>query len=67
MSTLSEQFIIDSRGKRTGVILSIEDYKKILEELDELESIRIYDAAKASADEAISLDQAIREIEVQQE
>jgi hypothetical protein len=35
------------------VLLSIEDYKKILADIEELESIRAYDAAKASSDEAI--------------
>ncbi|MBF0565495.1 MAG: hypothetical protein HQK89_09655 [Nitrospirae bacterium] len=64
MDILSEQIIIDDKGERTGVILSIGAYKKILEELEELESIHAYDEAKASGDEAISLDQAIREIEV---
>ncbi|MBF0609334.1 MAG: hypothetical protein SFH39_08930 [Candidatus Magnetobacterium sp. LHC-1] len=63
MSVFNEQFIIDDNGKRTGVILQIEDYKKILEDMEELESIRAYDAAKTSGDEAIPLDQAIREIE----
>ncbi|WP_420267148.1 hypothetical protein [Candidatus Magnetominusculus dajiuhuensis] len=65
MRILSEQFIIDDKGKRTGVIFSIEDYEKILEEFEELECIRVYDAAKASGDEAIPLDQAIREIEAE--
>ncbi|QWR76110.1 hypothetical protein [Candidatus Magnetomonas plexicatena] len=66
MSVLTEQFIVNDKGKRTGVILSIKEYKKILEELEELESIRAYDMAKASEDEAVTLDQAIREIEANQ-
>ena len=37
--------------------------QKVLEELEELESIRAYDRAKASGDEAIPFDQAIAEIE----
>ncbi|MBF0458160.1 MAG: hypothetical protein HQK99_09725 [Nitrospirae bacterium] len=63
MSILSEQFIIDDKGNRTGVIFSIEDYEKLLKEFEELECIRAYDAAKASGDEVIPLDQALREIE----
>lgn len=35
----------------------------MLQELEELEAIRAYDAAKASGDEAIPLDQAVAEIE----
>ena len=41
----------------------MEDDKKLLVELEELESIRAYDAAKASDDEAIPFQEAIQEIE----
>jgi len=34
-----------------------------LEDLEEIESIRAYDAAKESGDEAIPFEQALREIE----
>ncbi len=62
MSVLNEQFITDEKGKRTGVILPIEDYKKVLEDLEELECIRAYDRAKVSGDEVLPFDQAIKEI-----
>jgi PHD/YefM family antitoxin component YafN of YafNO toxin-antitoxin module len=58
-----EKFIVDDKGKRVGVVLDIEEYEKILDELDELDAIRAYDEAKASGEEAIPLDQALREIE----
>ena len=61
--TLKERFIVDENGKRIGVLLDIEDYHKLLEELEELEAIRAYDAAKASGDEAVPLEQALAEIE----
>ena len=46
-----------------SVILDIADYKELFEELEELEAIRAYDAAKASGDQSIPLEQAIAEIE----
>jgi hypothetical protein len=45
------------------VVLDIEDYKKMLAEIEELESIRAYDAAKHSGDQAISFLKATQEIE----
>lgn len=55
---------LGNEGKNPiGVVLDIADYRKLLEELEELESIRAYDAAKASGDEAIPLEQAVAEIE----
>jgi mRNA interferase RelE/StbE len=52
---LKERFIVDENGKRIGVLLDIEDYHRLLEELEELEAIRAYDAAKASGDEVLPL------------
>lgn len=63
MTRVKERFVVDEDGNRTEVVLPIEDYEKILEELEELESIRAYDAAKASDDEAIPAEQAFSEIE----
>jgi PHD/YefM family antitoxin component YafN of YafNO toxin-antitoxin module len=65
MITLHERFVIDEDGKRTAILLDIEEYNKLLEELEELESIRAFDAAKSSGDEEIPFDQAVAEIEEQ--
>jgi PHD/YefM family antitoxin component YafN of YafNO toxin-antitoxin module len=58
MIDIKERYVIDEKGKRTGVIIDIKDYKKILDELEELESIRAYDSAKSSGDEAIPFENA---------
>lgn len=63
MNPLKEKYIVDEKGERVGVLLDFSEYKKILEELEELESIRAYDTAKASKDEAIPFAQAVDEIE----
>jgi len=43
----------------------MEDYRKLLEELEELESTRACDAAKDSGDETIPFEQASAEIETE--
>jgi hypothetical protein len=63
MSTNRDQFVIDESGNKTGVLVDIERYPELLEAQEELESIRAFDEAKASRDEAIPLTQAIKEIE----
>jgi hypothetical protein len=63
--TLKERYMIDDQGNRVGVVLDMADYQKLLDELEELESLRAYDRAKASGDQAIPFDQAIAEIEAQ--
>ncbi len=57
-----QRFIKNRNGKKVAVVLSMRDYRKLLDELEELSSIRAYDAAKASSDEIIPFEQAISEI-----
>lgn len=63
MPVLNKRFVVDDEGKPVGVFLDIEDYRKLLEELEELDSIRAFDRAKASGEKSIPFDQAIAEIE----
>jgi PHD/YefM family antitoxin component YafN of YafNO toxin-antitoxin module len=60
---LKERFIVDSRGKRVGVIVEVQEYEHLTRALEELESIQAYDRAKESGDEAIPFEQAVEEIE----
>jgi PHD/YefM family antitoxin component YafN of YafNO toxin-antitoxin module len=63
MAVRKERYVVDQEGHRVGVILDMAEYHKMVEELEELESIRAYDAAKASQDRAIPFEQAVDEIE----
>jgi hypothetical protein len=63
MVAMNERFVVDKDGNRIGVYLDIEDYRKLMEALEALEEIRAYDEAKASNDEAIPFEQAVKEIE----
>lgn len=63
MATRAERFLVDEDGKRVGVVLDIVEYKKLLEDVEELAAIRAFDAAKPGGDEAIPFEQAVAEIE----
>lgn len=60
-----ERYVIDENGTRTAVLIDVEYYQKLLAALEELESIRAYDEAKESGDEAVPFEQAVHEIESQ--
>jgi len=58
MLTIHPQFIKDTAGKNM-VILPHEEFDTLMEELDELEDIRLYDEAKKNdTGERISMDEA---------
>jgi hypothetical protein len=67
MAIPKRRFIVDDSGEKTAVILDIVEYERLLEEAEELEALRAYDAAKAAGDEAIPFEQAVREIERERE
>lgn len=60
---LKERFVVDDQGNRVSVVLDIADYQQLLQELEELESIRAFDLAKASREQPIPFEQAIADIQ----
>ncbi len=57
------QFVVNERGEKVAVVLSIDEYEKILEELEDLEDIRACNEAKALGETPIPLEQALANIE----
>lgn len=56
------QFLVNEKGEKVAVVLGIGEYKKLLEELEELEDIRAFDEAEASGETAVPLEKALAEI-----
>ncbi len=61
--SLKPTFIIDENGHKTSVIFTMEDYHKIMEELEAIDDVRLYDAAKKEDDgQRFTLDEVKREL-----
>ena len=41
------RYVTDENGKRVEVIMPVEEYDRLLEALEDLEDVRLYDEAKA--------------------
>ncbi len=63
MLTVHPQYITDSAGKKISVVLPMKDFRAIMEELEELEDIKLYDEAKKSNEPSIPIDDAFKMIE----
>lgn len=63
MGAVRQQFIEDNQGNRIAVLIPIDQCNEMLKQLEEIEDIRAYDAAKAEEDEVIPFEQAVNEIE----
>lgn len=62
MVHLHPEYLVDEQQKRKAVLLPMSEWEQIVQELDELDDIRAYDAAKEQPSETLPFEQAIREI-----
>lgn len=46
MIAVHPQYINDTNGKKSMVILPVKEFETIMEELEDLEDVRLYDQAK---------------------
>ena len=45
---MNPQIITDRKGKKTGVILSLKDYKQLKEMAEDMADVKAYDKAKST-------------------
>jgi PHD/YefM family antitoxin component YafN of YafNO toxin-antitoxin module len=61
MNAIHPQYITDKDGKKVSVVIPLAEYEQLLEELDELDDIKLYDEAKADKEPPISFDEYVRQ------
>ena len=65
MLAIHPQYITDNTGKKISAILPMKEFKILLEELEELEDIRLYDESKNDNEPAIAKNKAMAMIEAE--
>jgi len=60
MIELHPNYLVDGQTQRKAVVLSIEEWSQVLEALEELDDIRVYDEAKARQDQAVPLEKILQ-------
>ena len=66
MVTIHPQYINDENGKRSLVVLPAKEFEAMLEELEDIEDIRLYDEAKKNdSGERIPMEEAFKLIEAE--
>lgn len=64
MTDLHLQYIKDINGKNSMVVLPVKEFESLMEELDDIEDVRLYDKAKLSdSGERIPMGEAFKIIE----
>lgn len=60
MGALKQQYIEDNQGQKVAIILPIGEYNKMIEQVEDMEDISIYDRVKAKNEESIPFDQYLK-------
>jgi len=57
------KYITDTKGNKISVILSVKEFENMIEKLEDLEDIRLYDDSKKKNEPSIPFDEAFLKIE----
>ena len=57
------RYLVDARGNRVAVVVDVAEYDRMVAELEELEDLRAFDAAKSSNEKPVPIEKALAEIE----
>lgn len=57
---MKTQFVTDDLGNKLAVILPIKTYNKMLEDLEDIEDVKLYDKVKSRKEEPIPFDDYLK-------
>lgn len=57
MSVLQEQYVVDAKGKKTAVVLSLKRYERLLEDLHDLAAV-----AERRDEKAVGMTEMVRRL-----
>ena len=60
------RYVVDEEGRRVGVLLDVEEYERMVEELEDMEDVRAYDEAMkdlADGEKPRPLEEVVADIE----
>ncbi len=63
MINVHPEYIVDENSKKKAVVIPFVEWVRIVDEIEELDDIRAYDAAKSIDEKSIPFEQAINEIQ----
>jgi len=62
MSTSSKlQYIVNEQGEKVYVILPIEEYERMLNELEDIEDVKLFDEAKKNKEPSMPIDEYVKD------
>ena len=61
--TVKPQYITSNSGKKTAVIIPIKEYERLLEEWEDMEDVKLYDASKSKNETSLDINIAFKKLD----
>lgn len=63
MLTINPKYITDQAGNKISVVISVTEFESIMEKLEEIEDVQLYDKVKQSDEPSIPIDKTFELLE----
>jgi hypothetical protein len=60
MLTINPKYITDQAGNKISVVISLKEFEAMVEKIEELEDIKLYDQVKNSDEPSLPIDEAFK-------
>ncbi|HVW15447.1 MAG TPA: hypothetical protein VHB54_16565 [Mucilaginibacter sp.] len=61
MNAIHPQYITDEQGKKISVVIPVDEFEQLLEELEELDDIKLFDEAEKESGTSMPFDEYVKQ------
>jgi PHD/YefM family antitoxin component YafN of YafNO toxin-antitoxin module len=61
LTLVKPQYITNEDGEKVSVIIPLSDYERMVEELEDIDDVRLFDEAKKSNEPSVSFDDYVKQ------
>jgi PHD/YefM family antitoxin component YafN of YafNO toxin-antitoxin module len=61
LTLVKPQYITDENGEKVSVVIPVNEYERIIEELEDIDDLRLFDEAKTDTEPPMAFDEYVRQ------
>lgn len=61
LTLVKPQYITNENGERISVVLPVDEYERMIQELEDMDDIRLYDKVKGANESSMSFDDYLKQ------
>ena len=61
LTLVKPQYITDENGKKVSVVIPVSEYERMIEELEDIDDVRLFDEAKTDSAPSMAFDEYVKQ------